>query len=133
MLSHAKKLVESFKTLGLTINPSKSELFSLNDSNGDARLQDFNHTFPGLKVQPKSQWLLLGAPLTDEAHADFIESKRDTLSVLLNNVNCIESHQGFFILTHFLYVPKLMYSLRASPLYKQSTALESLDAMVTLA
>ena len=45
-------------------------------------------------------------------------------------LSMLDTHQGFFILTHFTHVPKLMYALRAPPLYKIDHELCTLGLMV---
>ena len=130
VLKHASDLTHKFKELGLIINPSKCELYSLdNTSEVNCKLR-FSQVFEGIKIHDKEEWTLLGAPLTYEALKPFVQLKKKNLERLLTNLSHLNTHQGYYILTHFLHVPKLMYALRASPLYQVSHELKMLDEMV---
>lgn len=129
VLELVKKIRSDLALLGLDINPAKCELLKLTDFNDEA-IQGYLEEFPGLKIQNPNNWELLGAPLNDVSLCSSFEKKTMKMELLLDRLSEVEPHQAFFLLTHYLYVPKLMYCLRASPIYKMPEMLKKCDQMI---
>ena len=125
VINHTKHLISKFKEIGLNINTSKCEILKLNNTS-DLNLDDL----PGIKITNESNWRLLGAPLNSTSTHSFLEEKEDQLGKLLINLDEIEKHQAFFILKNFLFIPKLTYALRSSPLYEHKDLLLRFDDRV---
>ena len=125
---NVKDLIDVFSSIGLKLNPRKCELYPLHNS---VETGPFNKVIDGIKVLSDDELDLLGSPITEEAQAHAIQTKIEQLNTLLDNLDCIDQHQAFFLLTNYLCIPKLTYIMRASPIYKQTTFLQTIDTKVS--
>jgi hypothetical protein len=125
---NVKRLIDVFDSLGLKLNPKKCELYPLNHSIDTSA---FNEVIDGIKILTNNEFDLLGSPITEEAQAHAIQAKIEQLNTLLQNLDCIDQHQAFFLLTNYLCIPKLTYIMRASPIYKQTAFLQTIDTKVS--
>ena len=77
---------------------------------------------PGANITPRSDARMLEAPLTDEAAEAVIANKIEELVRIVDRLQHIDEHSALFLLRNFIWIPKLQYLLRASPLYCQPGA-----------
>jgi hypothetical protein len=86
---NASRLIQDLHSLGLSVNPRKCELYPMNDN---VDIQSFNDVIDGIKVIRHKDFELLGAPITEEAQANALQSKTEDLDTLLENLDHIEQH-----------------------------------------
>ena len=102
---------EVSKSLGLLLNPSKCELFSINPS------QEVMSEFPGVKEISATDLKLLGAPILQEAFEDVLHSKLENLKTMVERLKQLDSHDALFLLKQCFAIPKIMYTLRTAPCF----------------
>ena len=102
---------EVSKSLGLLLNPSKCELFSINPS------QEVMSEFPGVKEISAADLKLLGAPILQEAFEDVLHSKLENLKTMVERLKQLDSHDALFLLKQCFAIPKIMYTLRTAPCF----------------
>ncbi|XP_045784576.1 uncharacterized protein LOC123880480 [Maniola jurtina] len=127
-LNHIK---QQFGKIGLELNFSKCELFFTEKLSQDRiRLASdlFNEITPSIKILDKHSLCLLGAPLYNESIQPLLDQKIRTFSTNTDKLGALNSHIAFSILKYCLFVPKLIYILRASPIWKFPGLLDNMDA-----
>lgn len=126
VLKDLASLISRFKNIGLEINPSKCELFFLNNIDGEI-VASFNELTPGIKILD-NHLELLGAPLTSTSTKTILQRKYDEMKLLFSRLKDLNSsHMAFFLLKNCLYIPKLTYLLRCSLLEDDRQSIERMD------
>lgn len=129
VLNNFDIIIKRSSEVGLEVNFNKCELFSTNPYILEATSK-FKHLIPSILLVDKSQWRLLGAPLTDEALSSCLEEKSQSLSLLCSRLQSIPSHAAFYILKNCLAIPKLTYLLRCSPCWRCEEGLLNIDNII---
>ena len=89
-----KKIIDSKKSLGLTVKLSKCELMLLDSqSNIDSALE-----FPGIKVIQPEDLTLLGAPVLPCANQKILSAKLDNLKTLTDRLKLLHEHDALYLL-----------------------------------
>jgi hypothetical protein len=102
---------EVSKSLGLLLNQSKCELYSINPT------QNIMSKFPGVKEISAADLKLLGAPILQEAFEDVLHSKLENLKTMVERLKQLYSHDALFLLKQCFAIPKIMYTLRTAPCF----------------
>ena len=130
-----QELIEAFRGVGLDFNKTKCELLILDHTEEERERTEelFKEAVPGVKVVPKLESRLLGAPLTEEGVAAAIAEKKCDLERVTARLKLIENHQAFALLKSCFSLPKLQYILRASPAYRSTEILTEFDMTLVAA
>lgn len=128
VLNDFKTLIQEFKKIGLDLNYSKCELFFPNSQTQTQEIEnEFNILAPGIKIVTKDFLRLLGSPVFDESIPNFIQEKIQNFHTVSDRIFQINSHMAFYIIRHCLFVPKFIYFLRCSPIWKFHNILNNID------
>ncbi|CAK9291441.1 unnamed protein product [Gordionus sp. m RMFG-2023] len=102
-------------SIGLSINHEKSEFIPINLSENNF------HNFKQITLEELSH---LGAPVGGHtAISSFLQSTLETLNELAHLFSLLPSHKAFFLLKNFFNIPKILYALRSTPIFKFPTSL----------
>lgn len=118
---------ENAKNLGLQLNEEKCEIFFCNGQENSEAVNAFKSLAPGIRVVNEEELELLGSPLLESGIEHFAKRKFEKLHVLINRLNLLQTHYGYFILKNCLAIPKVVYLFRCTPLWKFSDLLHQLD------
>ena len=118
-----KRIIDSKKSLGLTVKLSKCELMLLDSqSNIDSALE-----FPGIKVIQPEDLTLLGAPVLPCANQKILSAKLDNLKTLTGRLKLLHEHDALYLLKNCMAIPKLLYFLRTAPCFLNPDLLAEYD------
>lgn len=129
VLNNFEVIIKKSSEVGLEVNFQKCELFFFTSQNPDV-VSQFNDLAPGIRVVDKSNWCLLGAPLTNEALPTSLAEKSESLSLLCSRLELLPSHAAFYLLKNCLAIPKLTYLLRCSPCWRCEEGLSNIDIII---
>ncbi|GAV05564.1 hypothetical protein RvY_15670 [Ramazzottius varieornatus] len=117
--------------LGLELNTSKCELFAFGGSHQDrvAIEQEVNVVCPGILLPSRSELSLLGAPSMEEG-LEAVRAKTGPMKVVSKRLCLMHAHQALFLLKNCLCLPKLLYILRCSPVWKFAEVLKEFDEVI---
>ena len=119
------RLIPKLAEIGLSLNATKCEVIA----GPGTDLTTLNTVMGEYKLLNPAQVTLLGAPLTPDASSGVAEEKLAALTLLTQRLRDLEPHAAFFLLKNCLWLPKLLYFLRASPAYTEAPeALTRMDA-----
>ncbi|XP_065315661.1 uncharacterized protein LOC135924531 [Gordionus sp. m RMFG-2023] len=105
--------------IGLSLNQSKSE-FSLLNSNAP-NTHDFKFT-------SSVELTHLGSPVGGhEAISTFLHSSLDILLKLEDIFTLLPSHKSFFLLKNFFFIPRILYALRSTPIFKYPIPIQTYE------
>ena len=128
VLSDYKEIKKISESLGLVLNPSKCELFKINPLS--TRVINSEKEFPGVKEIGCHELKLLGAPILPEANEDTLAPKLDTLRVMAERLKLLNRHDALFLLRQCFAMPKIMYLIRTSPIYRNTVWCEEFDETI---
>ena len=121
-----KKIIDSKKSLGLTVKLSKCELMLLDSqSNIDSALE-----FPGIKVIQPEDLTLLGAPVLPCANQKILSAKLDNLKTLTDRLKLLHEHDALYLLKNCMAIPKLLYFLCTAPCFLNPALLAEYDETI---
>ena len=121
-----KKIVDSKKSLGLTVKLSKCELMLIDSQS----VIDSAREFPGIKVIQPEDLTLLGAPVLPCANEKVLSAKLDTLKTLTDHLKLLHEHDALYLLKNCMAIPKLMYFLRTAPCFLNPDLLAEYDETI---
>ena len=121
-----KKIVDSKKSLGLTVKLSKCELMLIDSQS----IIDSAQEFPGIKVIQPGDLTLLGAPVLPCANEKVLSAKLDTLKILTDRLKLLHEHDALYLLKNCMAIPKLMYFLRTAPCFLNPDLLAEYDETI---
>ena len=85
---------------------------------------------PSIRHVPRSEAVLLGAPVGDDKAVDTVlSSKLAVFSLLASRLTSLSAHDALFLLKNCFSAPKLLYTLRCAPCYR-STVLPQYDDVI---
>ena len=103
VLEDLRVLLEELKKIGLSINPSKCELTCINLDNQEAVINNFQQILPELKITSINESTILGSPIVAQGVRSEIESKINSLKLMISRLNLIDPHQAFVLLKNIRY------------------------------
>ena len=126
VLSDFETIVAAQESLGLKVNMSKCEISALgpNAEKNEAILSSFRSHFPETKTIDPADLSLLGSPLFPEAIDPYLQARLDTFKSTCSRLETLDSHDALFLLKNVFNIPKLLYLLRTSLCYSNSTLTE---------
>ena len=122
-------IMKESEKLGLSLNLSKCEILTTAGTGINAA-QCLLDVSDNLKTPSRSEYVLLGSPLTDEAISDVVEEKKVIVSRLVDRLSILGSHQALFLLKNCLSLPKLLYIMRTEHVYQFEDLLRSFDEII---
>ena len=128
--SDLERLIPAMAGIGLVLNHSKCEIIlpeNAPEEKRSAATDKIHRIIPGAAVLNRHELKALGAPITEAAAELVMEEKREELERMLERLQHLDAHSAFFLLRNSLWLPKLQYLLRSSPLYRQPELLRPLD------
>ncbi|KAF2906088.1 hypothetical protein ILUMI_00087 [Ignelater luminosus] len=94
-------IIESFKKIGLTLNPEKCEVVFLPSvSKFDEMLQQLNQVCPGIALIEIQNLILLGPPIFEEAIPEIPNEKDNVLFRFLEGLGVLHAHIALYLLQH---------------------------------
>lgn len=99
VLSDIDGIINEFGKLGLSLNSAKCEIFfnkSITEDRKNETMEKLNVSLPGIKVMTEETFILLGAPITDEAVVPVLTSKYNILQSFFEKVSQLNTHMAFF-------------------------------------
>lgn len=123
-------ITESHK-LGVELNPDKCEIAILGPQTDNTLIVDhFRNIAPGIQLIDNTNAELLGAPLTLKSIARVFEKKTKVFGNMSTRLTHLPSHVAFFLLKHSLAIPRLIYLLRVTPMFKMQHLLQDFDTLL---
>ena len=132
VLKDATMITNAISSHGLKVNPSKSEIFLVNPISDLCKKapESFNRIMQGIKVLPKSELKLLGAPVYVDSVENVLGEKIENLELMVKRLEQIDPHEALFLLRHCFGMPKLTYFLRTAPCFMKPDVLTKIDSII---
>jgi hypothetical protein len=132
VLSDYNAIVKSNESLGLTVNPSKSEIMIINEDplTSQQIMDRFLAITPGIKRIYNEDLTLLGSPINKESMEKIMLPKLESLKLMTSRLETIDSHEALFLLKNAFSIPKLTYFMRTSHLFLEPHILEKFDKVL---
>lgn len=129
ILEDIEKVLEFCNVSGLTLNPSKCEVFFINTSPQEKSemLHKLNQLLPGIKVIDASSFQLLGAPILEESLSEMLTTSLNCVEIMCNRLTLLDIHPALRVLRCSLSAPRFQYLLRASPAFIRMDQLVLID------
>lgn len=130
VLADLTSIITKFESIGLELNFSKCELYIPPHFTPDTRnsiVNQFNSACPNIKVLDDSSLRILGAPILLDSFSLYINDQNSKFSEFSDRLLKINAHVAFHIIRFCMFVPKLTYVLRCTPLWQFPNMLETLD------
>ena len=131
--ANLKKIIPSMAAIGLVINPDKCEIVAPAGEVGYASITKIQQLLPGASVLSEGRQNVLGAPLSEAAAERVLQEKKEDLERMIKRLKHMDAHTSLFLLQKSIWLPRLQYLLRATPIYKQKTILADIDNVLRLA
>jgi hypothetical protein len=110
--------------LGLRRNSKKCELTFMDPSSA---VPLFTDILPELKLVTKENATLLGGSLGERSALEQFVKLERSAQVLASNLRQLDRHSALYLIKNCFSMPKYMYSLRVSPLFRHPDRLLQLD------
>ena len=81
-------------------------------------MSQFETVAPGIEIVNDDELEILGSPLLENGIEPFTRRKFEKINVMISRLSSLQTHYALFILKNCLAIPKLVYLLRCSPLWK---------------
>jgi hypothetical protein len=132
IINDLTKIVPALTSLGLEVNPSKSEVINIDyDFSGfEASMDQIRPILSELRLTAKEDAQILGSPLLDKAVRECLSSKQEALEKLTTRLQTIDAHPALFLLKNCFALPKLLYVFRSAPCYTHVDLLSQIDAVI---
>ena len=111
--SDVKRIIQSGKQVGLTLNVNKCEVAS----NDDAFRNELLSILEGAKSVTFDEVTLLGAGLSTKSSAILLRHLLRKMCQTLTKLSDCEPHDAYWIVSRAAGSPKLTYLLRTSPMF----------------
>lgn len=125
------KIVEISSEIGLQLNMRKCEMCVFGGQE-DIRVFSMGAMklrYPGFRNVPIDEFELLESAVSEGAVQRVVSEKILMLKTMVSRL-VLPSHQALYLLRNCLAVPKIMYVLRTSLIYKFPTLLRQFDELV---
>ena len=131
VLADLRKIQSVSQQIGLSLNNSKSEIIIIggNRQQAESIASEFLDVAPGIKIVPLEEATLLGSPLVDEGIPAIIKEKTEALERVRKNLTDIGTHNSLYLLKNCFLLPKLLYTLRTVPTWKNPEMLRAFDEL----
>ncbi|XP_061706329.1 uncharacterized protein LOC133517161 [Cydia pomonella] len=131
VLSDLYTIKTEFRNIGLELNFSKCELYFPNSiPNHNNIEQKFNNLTPNIKIVNRESLCLLGSPIFEDSFPNYIQNSISKFKNYSNRLLEISPHYAISILKFCLFVPKLTYVIRCSPIWKFENIILPLDDLI---
>ena len=129
VLEDYDKILAAGNSLGLAVNPSKTELLLVKPVhlNPNDVLDQFNQLTPGIKLIKEEDLTLLGAPINVEGISKVLKPKLESLELMCSRLGDLDRHEATFLLRNAFNIPKLNYFLRTAPCFLENETLAMFD------
>ncbi|XP_029656729.1 uncharacterized protein LOC115230736 [Octopus sinensis] len=129
VLKDLENLIPSLNSLGLSINPLKSEIANIGFTPEDftSVFNTFSNVLPNIRRTLIENLKILGSPISNLGVESSLYAKTSSLVAISNKLAKIDSHSGLFFLRNCFAIPKLLFILRSAPCFFNLRALESFD------
>ena len=119
VLNDLENMVTKLGELGLRVNSNKCEITLLGHNEQEAAVTTgmVQSILPGVRIVPKEECCLLGAPLSVEGIPVALRTKTEELDKLISRLELVDPHEAFVLLKNCFSIPKLQYILRTSPTF----------------
>ena len=131
-----ERLIPAMENIGLVLNLTKCEIIlprDVSDEQSASATDRLHRVIPGAVILKDHELTTLGAPISEKAAELTMREKREELERMLERLQHLDAHSAFFLLRNSLWLPKLQYLLRASPLYRQPQLLQPMDDLLKTA
>ena len=127
-----RKIVPSLKSLGLVVNPAKSEIsnIGLSQTEFTEAVSSIDTILSGVSITPIEELSILGSPIHQVGIRNSLANKLASFNSMSDKLSSIDSHPAFFLLKNCLSFPKLVFLLRSAPCFLEREALESFDLSI---
>lgn len=125
----AKIVQQESRTIGLELNPTKCEVSVFGD-NQDFSLSLIEDVIPGIRLLDDTSAELLGAGLTVESTRRILTKKISTLQLFSEKLAKLPSHLAFYLLKHSFAIPRIVYILRCSEVWKCEDLIATYDEVL---
>ena len=78
---------------------------------------DFKEIAQVIRRIDDSNLVLLGAPILENSYDSILSSKMTDMQRLMSHLRFLDCHEAFYLIKNSLYIPKLLFILRSTPLY----------------
>ena len=132
-LEDLRTLEQSFASIGLHLNPMKSEvtvLGALSAPDYDLVVSSVRQVVPSIVETPLNTLSLLGSSLGVEGLNESLAQCSDKVNLMCHRVKNLDAHWALFFLTRYVSAPRVNYVLRTSPAYTKPSLLQSIDTIV---
>ncbi|XP_029656802.1 uncharacterized protein LOC115230817 [Octopus sinensis] len=133
ILEDLNNIIPALISLGLSINPSKSEIFNISyDPNyfNTSIYPLFNSLLPNIKAVTSSDLIVLGSPIFSSAIPSFLELKLTKIQESIATLKTVDAHAAFFLIKNFLAFPRLQFFLQSAPCHRHHCALQHFDLLL---
>ena len=121
------QIMETSKSLGLELNLSKSELSRISALSKIS--ENAISKFPGVQEISANELKLLSAPILPEANEEVLQPKLESLQIMVDRLKLLR----LFLLRQCFCMPKIMYSIRTAPIFRNTVWCEQFDETIRLA
>ena len=132
VLADLANVIAELQEAGLTVNDSKCEIILLNHTSVEEEetLSGFRDLLPNIRLLREQEFQLLGSPLTMAAADPILQKKQDELKNMAERLKIIDAHEALVLLKNCFAIPKLLYTLRTWPAFRNLQALEAFDTII---
>lgn len=130
-----EKIITGAKALGLEINTSKCELALLcheHPADIDDTIIMFRQLVPNVRILTDGEFTLLGSPISQESIPPILENKITILEMFSERLQLLKAHDAIFLLKNCFAMPKLLYTVRTSPVWNHINLLKRFDDILIL-
>lgn len=129
ILDDISRVLEFGEDSGLTLNPTKCELFFVNASPTEQNemTDKLNQLLPGIKRIDATSFQMLGAPVLNEAMSEMLSAGFESVKTMCKRLALIDTHPALVVLRCSLSSPRFQYVLRTSPTFLLPNQLEEID------
>lgn len=125
ILNDTENIIKKFHDIGLNLNTAKCQIY-FNKPNPDL-LEKFEELLPNIKLLHEENLFLLGSPIFEISIPSFITNMQTLFSENAKKLLKLQVHIALHIIRFCIYVPKFIYFIRSSPIWKFTTLLNNLN------
>ena len=122
-----QSLIPGLASIGLEVNPSKSEIINIDSTNFERDLRSVRGVMADVKITHRDDLVILGSPINRTAIDHHLTNCTSKLELMAERLSDIDTHPALFLLKNCLAMPRLLFALRASPSYLSTDLLSRFD------